>query len=245
MERLDGIEFTIMGITDGEHLVIPPASYDYPFRHEGDRGAGTGGMGCFTNSEKRLPFMSEQDLDDCRQIMQRIIDEMRKAGSRFNGVLNGGFFKTPAGIKFMEFNGRFGDPEGLNILSILETSFSDLLVHIWSGTLSDKAVSFAKKAGVVKYLVANEYPCGKPEPGHELAEWPQSPVHAWWSGKSFRFLVMATQVPCRICAVPPVYERILPGRLRTDTVWADAVMPSCYLALLMVCARPQEGQPSF
>ena len=88
--------------------------------------------------------------------MQSIIDEMRKAGSRFNGVLNGGFFKTPAGIKFMEFNGRFGDPEGLNILSILETSFSDLLVHIWSGTLSDKAVSFAKKASVVKYLVAKE-----------------------------------------------------------------------------------------
>ena len=164
VERLDGIEFTIMGITDGEHLVIPPASYDYPFRHEGDRGAGTGGMGCFTNSEKRLPFMSEQDLDDCRQIMQRIIDEMRKAGSRFNGVINGGFFKTQAGIKFMEFNGRFGDPEGLNILSILETSFSDLLVHIWNGTLSDKAVSFAKKASVVKYLVAKEYPEKSPEP---------------------------------------------------------------------------------
>ena len=158
VERLDGIEFTIMGITDGKNLVISPASYDYPFRYEDDKGAGTGGMGCFTSSEKKLPFMSDRDLDDCRLIMQRIIDEMRSKNLFFNGVLNGGFFKTKKGIKFMEFNGRFGDPEVLNILSVLEGSFSDLLIHIWNKTLSDDVVSFAKKACVTKYLVAKEYP---------------------------------------------------------------------------------------
>ena len=158
VERLDGIEFTIMGITDGHNLVISPASYDYPFRYEDDKGAGTGGMGCFTSPEKRLPFMSDKDLDDCRLIMQRIIDEMRSKDLFFNGVLNGGFFKTVKGIQFMEFNGRFGDPEALNILSVLEGSFSELLIHIWNKTLSDDAVSFAKKACVTKYLVAKEYP---------------------------------------------------------------------------------------
>lgn len=158
VEKLKGIEFTIMGITDGEHLVVSPASYDYPFRNEGDKGAGTGGMGCFTNSEKKLPFMSDKDLDDCRLIMQRIIDEMKLNHFFFNGVLNGGFFKTKNGIKFMEFNGRFGDPEGLNILSILEGSFSELLIHIWNKTLTDGIISFVKKASVVKYLVAHEYP---------------------------------------------------------------------------------------
>ena len=94
VEKLQGIEFTIMGITDGKNLVVSPASYDYPFRHEDDRGAGTGGMGCFTNSEKKLPFMSDQDLDDCKFIMQRIIDEIKSKNLFFNGVLNGGFFKT-------------------------------------------------------------------------------------------------------------------------------------------------------
>ena len=158
VEKLKGIEFTIMGITDGEHLVVSPASYDYPFRHEDDIGAGTGGMGCFTNSEKKLPFMSDKDLDDCKLIMQKIIDEMRSKNLFFNGVLNGGFFKTPNTIKFMEFNGRFGDPEGLNILSILDGSFSELLIHLWNKTLSEDVVSFVKKASVTKYLVAKEYP---------------------------------------------------------------------------------------
>ena len=163
VEKMHGIEFTIMGITDGERLVISPASYDYPFRQEGDSGPGTGGMGCFTNSEKKLPFMSDGDLRDCKNVMRRIIGEMSNGGVRFCGILNGGFFKTADGIKFMEFNGRFGDPEGLNILSILDMPFSKLLVSIWENTLSDDAVSFVGKASVVKYLVAKEYP-------HESAE---------------------------------------------------------------------------
>ena len=158
VEKLQGIEFTIMGITDGKHLVMSPASYDYPFRYEDDLGAGTGGMGCFTNNEKKLPFMTEKDLDDCKNIMQKILDELRKRNLCFNGVLNGGFFKTEDGIKFMEFNGRFGDPEGLNILGILEGSFSELLVNIYDKTLSENTISFVKKASVVKYLVAKEYP---------------------------------------------------------------------------------------
>lgn len=157
VERLDGIEFTIMGITDGKNMVMAPASYDYPFRNEDDTGAGTGGMGCFTDKGK-LPFMSDKDLKDCKYIMQSIIDEMKKNHLFFNGVLNGGFFKTKKGIKFMEFNGRFGDPEVLNILSVFEGSFAELLICLWEGTLSEKTIHFAKKASVVKYLVAKEYP---------------------------------------------------------------------------------------
>ena len=158
VEKLRGIEFTIMGITDGRSLVSAPASYDYPFRFEGDRGAGTGGMGCFTGPGGRLPFMSEADLNDCKSIMQKIIGEMGSRNLLFNGVLNGGFFKTGQGIKFMEFNARFGDPEGINILSILEGSFSELLARLWNKTLSEGTVSFAGKACVTKYLVAKEYP---------------------------------------------------------------------------------------
>jgi len=158
VERLEGIEFTIMGITDGRHLVLSPASYDYPFRFEGDTGPGTGGMGCFTDNEKKLPFMTDQDMKECARIMQNVIDELDAQGHSLQGVLNAGFFKTAHGIKFMEFNARFGDPEGINILGILEGSFSEMIKHIWNGTLSESNVSFAKKASVVKYLVAKEYP---------------------------------------------------------------------------------------
>lgn len=158
VEKLQGIEFTIMGLTDGENLVLSPASYDYPFRYEDDLGAGTGGMGCFTAAEKTLPFMDKEDLRDCKDIMQKIIDNMRRKNLPFNGVLNGGFFKTSKGIKFMEFNGRFGDPEALNVLSVLQGSFAELLKNIYEKNINEQNVRFIKKASVVKYLVAKEYP---------------------------------------------------------------------------------------
>lgn len=163
VERLYGIEFTIMGITDGSTLVMSPATYDYPFREEGDKGPGTGGMGCFTAGDDKLPFMTDGDMKDCQGIMEQILDELRQNGTPLQGVINGGFFKTADGIKFMEFNSRFGDPEVLNILSILDGSFSELITSLWNRTLSKVNVEFSPKASVVKYLVAHEYPGESPE----------------------------------------------------------------------------------
>ena len=163
VEKIKGLEFTIMGITDGKNLVLSPASYDYPFRYEGDTGPGTGGMGCFTDAGKKLPFMSEDDLTTCQDIMQKIINKMKEDGLFFNGVLNGGFFKSDNGIQFMEFNGRFGDPEGINVLSVMDSSFSELLKDIWHQRLNESSVKFLNKASVVKYLVAKDYPNPSPE----------------------------------------------------------------------------------
>lgn len=161
VERLDGPEFTVMGLTDGRHLVLSPASYDYPFRCEGDSGAGTGGMGCFT-SGARLPFMDGRDEADCAAVMQKVVDKLRGDGSPFTGVLNGGFFKTERGIRFMEFNARFGDPEALNVLSVLKTPLGEVLARMWDGTLS--SAEFSGEASVSKYLVARQYPDPSPEP---------------------------------------------------------------------------------
>ena len=83
---------------------------------------------------------------------------MRRLGLRFTGVLNGGFFLTGEGLRFMEFNARFGDPEGLNILQVLRTPFSDVVKRMWHGTLTGGAVKFEGRASVVKYLVGPEYP---------------------------------------------------------------------------------------
>ena len=102
--------------------------------------------------------MCIRDRYDCNRIMQSVIDDMGNRGLSFKGVINGGFFKTKDGIKFMEFNGRFGDPEGLNVLSVLDGSFSKIVASLWDGTLSENDVRFQKKASVVKYMVAKEYP---------------------------------------------------------------------------------------
>ncbi len=158
VEKLNGIEFTVMGFTDGHNLVMSPASYDYPYRWENDKGAGTGGMGCFTDSKKLLPFMNTKDFRSCQKIMQKIIDAMRQDGLDFRGVLNGGFFKTSKGIQFMEFNGRFGDPEALNILTVLKTPFSKVIKDLWHRRLRGDQIKFTNKASVIKYLVAKEYP---------------------------------------------------------------------------------------
>lgn len=164
VEKLDGIEFTVMGLTDGINLVMSPASYDYPFRFENDTGPGTGGMGCFTATTKNLPFLTYTDIEDCAEIMCKIIHHLRLANTPFNGIINGGFFKTSKGIQFMEFNSRFGDPEGLNILTILETPFSEVLKKLYYVKLRNHSVSFTRKASVIKYLVAPEYPDPSPEP---------------------------------------------------------------------------------
>lgn len=162
VEKLDGIEFTIMGLTDGSHLVTAPASYDYPFRLEQDLGPGTGGMGCFTSPDKKLPFMTDKDWQDCQHIMTKVIDNMRENDLLFNGVLNGGFFKTAEGIKFMEFNSRFGDPEALNILTLLQGSFAEILIAMFDKTLNQDKCQFMTQASVIKYLVAKEYPDPSP-----------------------------------------------------------------------------------
>ena len=163
VEKLEGIEFTIMGFTDGENLVMAPATYDYPFRLAGDLGPGTGGMGCFTAAGgKKLPFMSDLDWQQCETLMRRTIDRLHETGTEFNGVLNGGFFKTRDGIRFMEFNGRFGDPEGLNITSIMQGSLARLIRDLCHRQLTEESVPFTNQVSVVKYLVAREYPEASP-----------------------------------------------------------------------------------
>ena len=163
VERLSGIEFTIMGLTDGEHVMSTPATYDYPYRYEDDTGPGTGGMGCFTGPNGQLPFLNDDDVRTCEKIMKAIVGKLKDNDLNFSGVLNGGFFKTPNGIKFMEFNARFGDPECLNILMVLKGSFAKLLISMYEKTLAQHKIEFAAEASVTKYLVAPEYPEPSPE----------------------------------------------------------------------------------
>ncbi len=155
VEKIEGIEFTIMALTDGKNVVYPPATYDYPYRFDNDKGPGTGGMGTFTDKTLPLPFMTDKDYEQCMYVIERVVYELNRIGRHFNGVLNAGFFLTRDGIKFMEFNSRLGDPEGINVLSVLDTSFVETLDMIRRNDL--KQLKFKDQASVVKYLVTPEY----------------------------------------------------------------------------------------
>lgn len=164
-DKMVGHEFTIMGFTDGENIVFAPPTYDYPYRLDGDKGPGTGGMGCVTYQNHLLPFLNQEDLDTCHAIMKKALKEINKDRKEFNGVLYGAFFKTQKGILFIEFNSRLGDPESLNVLSVLENSFADVVKTIADGeSLNQENCKFAKKDSYVLYIVSKGYAIEKNAP---------------------------------------------------------------------------------
>lgn len=160
VEKIKGVEFTLMVLTDGTAVLKPPATYDYPYRFEGDTGPGTGGMGSYSAGSMPLPFMNQRQYDQCIDVAKGILDALRSEGAHFNGVLNTGFFVTPHGMKFLEFNARFGDPECMNIMTVLNGSLVSLMEDIEQQRLTEKSVGFVEKASVVKYLVSPEYALG-------------------------------------------------------------------------------------
>lgn len=156
-DKVEGSEFTVMCFTDGEHVVPMPITFDYPYRYEQDKGPGTGGMGCMSYTNGLLPFLEQKDVDQCAELMQKTIQYLNKDAKEFTGVLYGGFFKTKDGIRFIEFNARFGDPEAINVLNALETPFTEVVDHITKGDLSKENCKFSKNYTFTVYIVSKDY----------------------------------------------------------------------------------------
>ncbi|PZS16958.1 MAG: hypothetical protein DLM54_10355 [Acidimicrobiales bacterium] len=159
-ERISAPEFTIQAMTDGQIVVLPPATYDYPYRFEGDTGPGTGGMGSCALPGGLLPFLSRESYDAACGIVRDVIAYLAETRRHFSGCLNAGFFADARGLRVIEFNARFGDPEGINIMSLVERGWTDALVAMADGSLSDDMIPMANRASVVTYLVAPEYALG-------------------------------------------------------------------------------------
>ncbi len=158
-EKFIGEEFSLMSFCDGTHCAHMPAVQDHKRAFEGDTGPNTGGMGTYSFDNHSLPFLSEQDILEAQQTNERVALELYKqTGERFRGVLYGGFMLTGKGVKVIEYNARFGDPEAMNVLSVLETDFIDVCKSIISGSLKGLEITFAKKATVCKYVVPEGYP---------------------------------------------------------------------------------------
>ncbi len=157
-ERLVGEEFTLQAFTDGEHLVPMPLVQDHKRAYEGDEGPNTGGMGSYSMPDHGLPFVTESDRRRALGIMQSAVAAMEEGGTPYRGILYGQFMNTRDGPMVIEFNARFGDPEAMNVLSILETDLMDIIERAIEGTLSGGRVRFSAQATVCKYLVPEGYP---------------------------------------------------------------------------------------
>ena len=156
-DKVSGREFTVMALTDGKNIVVTPITFDYPYRYNEDKGPGTGGMGCLSFKDGMLPFLEKEDIDKCAGLIRKTLEYINKDSIEFNGVIYGGFFKTENGIKFIEFNSRFGDPEALNVLNSLETPFTDVMENIFNQTLSTDNCKFKDKCTFTVYVVTKEY----------------------------------------------------------------------------------------
>jgi phosphoribosylamine---glycine ligase len=164
-ERLDGEEFSLQSLCDGTHVVHMPLVQDHKRAYEGDTGPNTGGMGSYSCADLSLPFVSAEVVEAAREINARIPRALlEETGEPYKGVLFGGFMATKDGVRLLEYNARFGDPESLNVLSILDTSFVDICQAIIDGTLDSLDVRFRRAATVCKYIVPQGYP-GAPVTG--------------------------------------------------------------------------------
>jgi phosphoribosylamine--glycine ligase len=157
-ERLIGEEFTLQAFVDGTHLVPMPLVQDHKRAFDGDTGPNTGGMGSYTMPDHMLPFVTKTEYDCAFGIMEATVVALAKAGHPYKGILYGQFMNTAKGPKVIEFNARFGDPEAMNVLSLLTSDLSEIMVKITKGTLAPEHVTFEKKATVCKYLVPEGYP---------------------------------------------------------------------------------------
>lgn len=166
-ERLVGEEFTVQAFCDGRKVVPMPAVQDHKRAYEGDKGPNTGGMGSYSQKDGLLPFLRRGEYDRAVEIVQQAVDALRAEGCEYHGTLYGQFMVTRDGPKVIEFNARFGDPEAMNVLSLLSSDFSRICLGMAEGGLSARDVAFAQKASVCKYVVPEGYGT-KSLSGHEI-----------------------------------------------------------------------------
>lgn len=158
-EKLIGQEFSLMCFCDGEHVLPMPIVQDHKRAYVDDKGPNTGGMGSYSDANHSLPFLTKQDVDQAHAINEAIVNALSQDyHDKYIGILYGSYIVTAKGVYVIEFNARFGDPEALNVLTILESDFLNICLALVTGNLSSDQVQFARLATVCKYAVPEGYP---------------------------------------------------------------------------------------
>ncbi len=157
-EKCDGEEFTLQTFVDGKNVIGSPLVQDHKRAYEDDKGPNTGGMGSYSIEDHLMPFITQSDVEEALDDMKKTVAAVKtETGIEYKGFLYGQFMKTAKGLKLIEFNARFGDPEAMNVLPLLKTNFVDVCWGIIHGNLSSN-VDYEKKATVCKYLAPDGYP---------------------------------------------------------------------------------------
>lgn len=155
-EYLDGPEVSLFCVCDGERVVPLAAAQDFKRALDGDQGPNTGGMGAYSP----LPWAPEGLVDEVvRTIVQPTVEEMRRRGIPFVGILYCGLALTARGVRVVEFNARFGDPETQVVLERMASPLSELLLAAARGDLQQaQAPRWHDGAAVAVVLASAGYP---------------------------------------------------------------------------------------
>jgi phosphoribosylamine--glycine ligase len=171
-EFLDGPEVSLFAVTDGVTVLPLQPAQDFKRVGNDDSGPNTGGMGAYSP----LPWAPEGLVDEVlERVLQPTVDELRRLGSPFVGLLYAGLALTKRGVRVIEFNARFGDPETQVVLPLLKTPLAQLLYQAATGTLAEaEPLRWHESAAVTVVLAASGYPAaprgGDPIIGIDRAE---------------------------------------------------------------------------
>ncbi|MEW2566119.1 phosphoribosylamine--glycine ligase [Streptomyces sp. NPDC047070] len=164
-EFLDGPEVSLFAITDGVTVVPLQPAQDFKRALDGDEGPNTGGMGAYSP----LPWADPKLVEEVMQtVLQPTVDELRRRGIPFSGLLYAGLAITSRGVRVIEFNARFGDPETQVVLARLKTPLSGILLAAANGTLADlEPLRWSDDAAVTVVIASHNYP-GTPRTGDPI-----------------------------------------------------------------------------
>jgi phosphoribosylamine--glycine ligase len=155
-EFLDGEELSLLALCDGERAIPMAPAQDYKRIFDGDEGPNTGGMGSYSPVPGCDP---ERALELCALVHQPVIDELRRRGTPFHGILYAGLMLTPDGVRTLEFNVRFGDPETQAVLPRLRSDLLDVLARACEpGGLAGVELAWAPQVAVTLVLASAGYP---------------------------------------------------------------------------------------
>lgn len=168
-EKLEGEEFSLQCFTDGKTVAAMPPVQDHKRAFLDDSGPNTGGMGSYSCENHLLPFLTKKDIEYGLKITQKVANALyTETGEFYKGVMYAGLIVTKDGVKLIEYNARFGDPEAMNVLPLMETDFVEICNAIISQSLHKLNIKFKNKATVCKYLVPEGYP-GNPVKNEKIS----------------------------------------------------------------------------
>ena len=154
-EYLRGPEISLFGISDGSNILPMQPAQDFKRAYDNDEGPNTGGMGAYSP----LPWAPSDIIEDTyKQVLAPMIAEMAARGTPFVGLLYAGLAVTDRGIRVIEFNARFGDPETQVLIPRLKTPLGQLLYKAATGNLIDSVLEWSDDSAVTVVLAANGYP---------------------------------------------------------------------------------------